>query len=84
MINRERCEDRDPDRTRYLVTLPEPPVTTADNKRHDDSDQRSEYRANQGVNDRCFTAAVPLALPAESSTCGGADISPARLALEPT
>ena len=49
VADRERCEDRNPDGIRYLITLPEPPVTTADGKRYDGSYQRTEYRAQQSV-----------------------------------
>ena len=45
VANRERCEDRNADGIRYLITFPEPPVTAADSNRYNDSYQRTEYRA---------------------------------------
>src|ERR1700689_1253775 len=44
----ERGEDGDPDRIRYLITPPEPPVTAVGGKRYDDPYQRAEYRDHQG------------------------------------
>ena len=52
MVNGKRCEDGYPDGCRYLIALPEPPVRAADSKRRDDSDQRSDYRADHGVNEQ--------------------------------
>ena len=42
----ERCEDRNPDGIRYLIALPEPPVTAADGKRYNGSYQHTEYRTH--------------------------------------
>ena len=43
MCNRDRRKDGNPDRIRYLITFPEAPVTAADRKNHDDSDQRAGH-----------------------------------------
>ncbi len=54
MTDRERREDRDPDGIRDLIAPEEPPVTAADRKRGDDSEQCAEYHSEQGENDPAF------------------------------
>ncbi len=50
MADGERCEDGNPDGIRYLITLLSRAVTAADGKRYDGSYHRTEYRAQQSIN----------------------------------
>src|SRR5205814_4233076 len=50
VADRERSEDGNPDRIRYLIARPEPWVAAVDSQRNDGSDRRAGYRAEQGVN----------------------------------
>src|SRR5580693_9526851 len=54
MSNRDRREDGNADRIRYLITCPDAPVVAADRKGHDDSDQRAGQPAQQPVYDHLF------------------------------